>query len=155
MPSITKSLIRVWRGVILLCTLVVSGCDESHTPLPNLRPVFVNLSTHLHPELRTPGGMLRLVEARTQTDALGYGGLLVVRSLTEEAFYAFDLACPNEQDRITAVELRDERVICPVCSSVFEVLLSYGAPIEGPAQRPLRFYQTHYSPTSGLLRITN
>lgn len=140
---------------MLLCALALSACDAAQEPLPNLAPVFVTLSTDLYAELRTPGGMLRLTEARTHSDALGYAGLLVVRSLTEEAFYAYDLACPNELTTPTPVALKDDRAVCPVCHSVFEVLLSHGAPLEGPSKHPLRSYTAHYSPTTRFLRITN
>ncbi|MDO4707774.1 MAG: hypothetical protein Q4A61_05060 [Porphyromonadaceae bacterium] len=155
MPIRPKRLTRVWSSALLLCTLVLSGCDESHAPLPNLAPVSASISLHIHRELLTPGGMVRLTQPIRLTDALGYGGLLVVRSLTEEAFYAYDLACPNELSGVKQVEIVDERAVCPACHSVFDVLLSYGAPVAGPAKRPLRPYQTYYSAGTRELRIMN
>lgn len=144
----------VSRSILLLGTILLYGCKDRHAPLPNLQPVNLELSLYVHKELLTPGGMLTLTEPRTYADRLGYAGLLIVRSLTEEQFYAYDLACSYEFNP-TRLELHNGQAVCPKCQSEFDILLSHGAPTYGPAQRPLRTYRTHYSVGSRLLRITN
>ena len=40
---------------------------------------------------------------RTDNDRFGYAGLLVVRNITDDGLYAFDLCCPHEKDRSIVV----------------------------------------------------
>lgn len=76
----------------------------------------------------------------------GFGGVLVYHGLSStgsnDAYYAFDAACPNEAQSNITVEVDDAHIyaICPKCSSKYELLNGFGNPVSGPSERGLQRY---------------
>lgn len=138
----------------LSLSLVACSGDAVRPTVPSW-PVWLELSLDVRRELLIPGGMVRILRPSLSSDRLGYGGVLVVRSLVEEAFFAYDLACPIEVSTETQLELHDLEVRCPECGSRFDVLSGAGVPTFGPARHPLRRYSTLYLSSTRAVRITN
>lgn len=144
-------------GYIALSMTIGVSCSSNTEPDTPVAPVYMERSlyeTDLQP-LSSPGGMVRVTRPRSSSEQLGYGGLLIVRSLIEEQFYAYDLACPYEAPRHALLELGDLDAYCPSCGSHYEVLYGSGAPSLGISRSPLRRYRVQYLGTSNLLKITN
>lgn len=141
-------------GIMLMA---MSACRSGSQPTTPIAPVSieVNLNAYAYRALLSPGGMVRITQPQTRNEFLGYGGLLLVRSLTETTFYAYDLSCPVENSHDTRIELIDLSVRCPSCGSQFDVLYGSGAPTSGVARVPLRQYRTHYNASLQRLFVTN
>ena len=98
--------------------------------------------------------------AQTRT---GYGGVLLVRGndvFTNESDVplAYDMACPVECRQSVRVQMTEiegkplPMAQCPVCKSVYDVLMGAGRPVAGPALTDnygLRIYQC-YPPANGM-----
>lgn len=142
-----------------ICLLVASVTSCSSTTEPNtpVAPVYILRSLYEADlqALSSPGGMVRLTQPRAIGERLGYGGILLVRSLVEEQFYAYDLACPHEIPNVIQLEISDLDIFCPSCGSHYEVLHGSGAPLSGDARSPLRKYKTQYLSTTNQIRVTN
>lgn len=140
-----------------LCIATGVSCTSSTEPNTPIVPVYIERSlyeTELQP-LSSPGGMVCLIQPRSSGERLGYGGVLIVRSLVEEQFYAYDLACPYEAPKRTLLEIGDLDAYCPSCSSHYEVLYGSGAPTSGTSLSPLKRYRVQYLSISNQIRVTN
>jgi len=88
-------------------------------------------------------------------ERLGFGGLLVVNTATN-GFWAFDLACPNEQspNRNTIVEVDKDgiKAICKKCGTEYDVWHGTGMALEGK-KYGLRSYHISVTGNSGV--VTN
>lgn len=137
--------------------LVTTACVERSEPTTPPAPVYLHLSLQAsaYRPLASPGGMVRITTPTTITERIGYGGVAVVRSLTEMRFYAYDLACPHEARPAIRVEEYDLQLRCPSCGSTFEVVYGSGAPTSGPARAPLRSYVARYDALLHHITITN
>lgn len=72
--------------------------------------------------------------------ATGFGGVLLISGMDPyttqtDAPLAYDLACPVEVKSSIRVEIQGDtfEAVCPVCGSRFDVTMSGGAPVGGPA----------------------
>lgn len=96
-------------------------------------------------QLESPGGYVRIWDARklTASDAVGLGGLLLLHSFDNTAFYAFDLTCPycftqggSKQDKMQRLVIKEDGFTaqCTHCSSEFGSVY-WGSPVAtaGPA----------------------
>lgn len=76
----------------------------------------------------------------TETTFTGYGGVLLIMGMDpfgqgDVIPLAYDLACPVEckPDIRVAVDDSSLEAVCPVCRSHYDVTMSGGAPVSGPA----------------------
>ncbi len=139
-------------GLIVLVLCLALSCKKDKYPVPN---VAVNVSVYLdlpregiNPFIIKPGG--------SYGKYVGVNGI-VIYELSSEEYYAYDLMCTYEHDNaspyfINIVKDGDPNLECPRCHSKFNVI-ARGAVIEGPAQLPLKPYQTYVR--NNVLHITN
>ncbi len=142
-------------GSVML--LSIFACEDNvNFKTPNL-PVYVelNLQQSANRPLMTPGGIVLIDEPRLEGERLGFGGLAVVRDQLETKFYAFDLACPYENNASVLLEIDGFFLKCPECKSEFDVISGFGAPTKLPARTPLRRYHCSYNSRTDQLLITN
>lgn len=98
--------------------------------------------------LLTPGGYVSILQPAIAQSALGYGGLLVIRSTLEDpsssGYYAYDLSCPVENERETRLFVNERlEAECPLCKSTYSILYGGGAPTGGQSQFALTSYRTY------------
>lgn len=137
--------------VFLWICLLGIACSSDDYPVPNVKfsiDVYLDLPQEgINPFIIRPGGQYRVV---------GINGV-VVYELSKTEFYAYDLMCTHDHDGgkryfIEIVEEGEVELECPECGSKFNVVAG-GVASNGPAQLPLRKYQT--SVTGSVLRIWN
>ena len=134
------------KSILIACLLFasLSACDdEIASPIPYAP---VNLVLHLNGEDSRLNGSLSFIEytrPRTETDRLGFGGILVINGLGEGTInlFAYDLACPNEADRNVRIRPQDTglRAICPKCNAVYNIANGWGSPESGSKHRLKRY----------------
>lgn len=150
---------RAYLAVLIIVAMlsVLVGCGHTAEPTTPIAPVHATLYLHApkYRPLLSAGGIVLLTSPQTANERLGYAGLVVVRALSGDEFYVFDLACPYERGAIQRLEVRDLEVRCPKCGSAYEVLHGSGVPISGPSRSPLRRYRAQYDAHSNHLAITN
>lgn len=141
-------------GLIVLVMWMGLACKrDSVDIIPNVRfNAEINLDNPQYlgrnPFIIKPGGVNRYV---------GVNGVVVWESGLDN-FYAFDLMCTHDHDDkgiyfAKIVKEGDIILECPQCHSKFNIASEYGSVTEGPAQWPLKRYQT--SVTGNMLRIWN
>jgi nitrite reductase/ring-hydroxylating ferredoxin subunit len=140
------------RLAILLFALALSGCDHYKSSIPDMTvSLQVNLLSDI--TLRTIGSTLSYTTAISGLQSLGFGGILVVHTY-DDAYCAFDLACPYEVSQTTRVEVQsDLTAVCPVCGSKYRIMDGTGWVINGPSKEKLKMY--HVYPSDNYLYITN
>jgi len=132
--------------LLALVMLGVAGCDKDDNKVPNV-PVNMVIST-TDPEfndLNAVGGWIYLTG--------GSRGIVVYRFSIDE-FMAYDRHCTyNPSDACGLVEVDQSGVIAEdaCCGSKF--ILTDGTVAEGPAEVPLKYYQTSFD--GNLLHIYN
>lgn len=114
------------------------------------------------PENTIPYRKIHFTVSVPSTDLINVGGYayftggvqgVVVYRFDMQTFLAYDRACPHDWDKggrvkmINSVYLYDS-----LCGSMFNIL--DGAPVSGPAETPLRAYQT-YLESEFSLRVFN
>jgi nitrite reductase/ring-hydroxylating ferredoxin subunit len=92
-----------------------------------------------------------------QNERIGLGGLLVVHTPIGE-YYAFDLACPNEQtpNRNTIVEVDKDgmKAVCPKCGTKYDIWDGPGTVISSEGRKHgLKSYRITVTGYSGI--VTN
>ena len=120
--------------ISILCCLSMA-CDENMvSPIPNAP---VNLVLYLNSMDKSLIGSLSYKEyttRRSETDRLGYGGILVINGLGQNLInlLAYDLACPNEVQRDIKIKPDNTglQAICPKCGAIFNIATG-GAPESG------------------------
>jgi nitrite reductase/ring-hydroxylating ferredoxin subunit len=147
---------------ILLICIVFSCKEEIYSTIPTA-PVSYKLNLNLYEaDARLNAGVgtyLCITQKRLETDRLGFGGLLIVNGIGEEAvnIYAYDLACPNEASRNALVvpenisEAGSPTAItakCPKCGAVFNIIDGYGTPQSG-SKYYLRAYRVMKTMNNG------
>jgi len=141
-------------GFLFLVSWLVLSCNKDSVDIiPNVRfNAEINLDNPQYmgknPFIIKPGGVNRYI---------GVDGV-VVFELSPTDYYAFDLMCTHHHDNqgIYFVEIVDDGDInleCPQCHSKFNIASEYGSVTNGPAQWPLKRYQT--SVNGNILRIWN
>ncbi|MBD5201224.1 MAG: hypothetical protein HDS70_05765 [Bacteroidales bacterium] len=91
--------------------------------------------------------------AYTATSYTGFGGVLLIGGMdpysgNTNVPLAYDLACPVEVKPDVRVRIDPEtfNAVCPVCGSVYDVTMSAGAPLSGPAAAPnMKYRLQNYS----------
>jgi len=149
-----------------LIFIAFSCKDEIYSTIPNA-PVSYKLNLNfLDAQLNAGVGAYSVItKPRLATDRLGYGGLLIVNGIGEDPtvnLYAYDLACPNENDR-TLIEPQNTSqsgiptaitAKCPKCGAVYNIIDGYGTPQSG-SKYYLRSYRVMKTGNSGEYVVTN
>ena len=129
-----------------LCVFLSACTKEYANPIPSLR-VFIEVDLSYRDKelvgynshkIFTPQNTIRGKEYT------GYAGVLVTRTIFGD-YKAFDLACPHEVRKNSAVAIDDDyNAVCKDCGSKYEVILNYGSGmcLSGPSKYPLRYYRT-------------
>ena len=141
-----RSLHRVVLGglsAFLLAACV--GVEAVESPVPayyvhyscNISTINAALEQNDLPNLDSQPGVVLVNRYQNVSDNIGVCGLLLYHAATEDAFYAYDLACPYCYHRGTAtpIGMKDPFIArCPSCESEFGAI-QYGspAPTAGPA----------------------
>ncbi len=137
----------------VLFLLILSACKKDEELLP---PAYVDFQIYVNQaqfsDLHAIGNSMILKEEDVIGRNYAKHGVIVYR-FSEDEFKAFDARCtyePKEQHRL---EITDDYVVarCTDCGSEF--ILVYGAPSKGPANMPLREYNTYFS--GSILRVFN
>lgn len=133
----------------LACNL--TNCDEVDSErIPAYRVQIALNSPGLWDTFGVGGyGMYRefIVETRTpsnfpftETTFTGYGGVLLIMAMDpfgggDMLPLAYDLSCPVECKPYIRVYVDQNSLeaVCPVCGSHYDILMSGGAPLAGPA----------------------
>jgi len=132
--------------LLALLMLVGTGCKKNEDTVPNVEVNMVISTTD--PEfndLNAVGGWIYLLG--------GSRGIVVYRPSLDE-FMAYDRHCPYmPSEACGIVEVDQSGVIAedPCCGSKF--ILTDGTVAEGPAEVPLKYYQTSFD--GNLLHIYN
>ena len=154
------------KSKILLVFMFVAftfSCDKSvFNPIPN---ATVLLYLHLDTDAYDMG--LRAVNsaktypnpnhAFNSIERTGYGGILVFHGQENgaEAFFAYDMACPNEASPTVKVVVENTLFArCPKCKSKYEIWSGIGNPVEGPSKYSLKRY-TNVSINGNTVTIYN
>ncbi len=127
--------IRLFFIFCFLILLNIQCKDEENDYFPR---VEVDLQIHIQPELATLG----ILESKV-FDGYGYGGVIIFKR-DENEYYAYDRACTYDVPKVCKLEIEsssDLTLTCPCCSSEF--ILTNGDISEGPANRPLKRYNTY------------
>lgn len=154
------------------CALMLSGCEEGVTqsPVPankvtyscNITTINAAMGQEDVPNLDSQPGYVLINQYLNVSDIIGVAGLLLYHSAFEEAYYAFDLACPycwQSSKKPVQIGMKDMFTAqCPDCESEFGAV-QYGspAPTAGPANKEnliLRQYRAHLSGYNTLV-VTN
>jgi 3-phenylpropionate/trans-cinnamate dioxygenase ferredoxin subunit len=81
------------------------------------------------------------VAGRAELDAVVVEGLeIAVARLDDGSWAAFDNVCTHEECPLAEGDLDGDRIICYCHSSAFDVRT--GEVLDGPAEEPLRVYET-------------
>ncbi|MDR0769383.1 MAG: hypothetical protein LBE71_05725 [Dysgonamonadaceae bacterium] len=145
---------------ILFLFIALSCKDGFYSTIPNAQ-VSYKLNLNIYPDdmqlnAGGTGVYLQITKKRLETDRLGYGGLLIVNGIGEDAvnIYAYDLACPNEVSRSALIvpENSSETGIptaftakCPKCGAVYNITDGFGTPLSG---------STYYLRTYRVIKIS-
>lgn len=134
---------------VCFCLTVVSCGDEAPRQTVPFASVYFRVDPRGYdPELRTPHSYKIFTERerRLPSDRFGYGGVLVVSDATG-VLHAFDLCCPNEDNRKIVVDPEygehggySGTVKCASCGSVFVTMFGLGSVDSGPSDEPLQRY---------------
>lgn len=150
-----RRLATVWKaaaGIAAVClTGVLTACEHvSDERVPNMA-VSINLADpglwntygvagtghwrYFIKALRQPSGF-----AYTERSATGFGGVLLIGGMdpfqgVSDVPLAYDLSCPVECSPSVRVAIDPSTLeaVCPDCGSHYDVLMSGGAPVSGPA----------------------
>ena len=124
----------------------LSACkpDLSDDPIPlvSFPPFVVNINLPQYQGLRTKGYV--------EINDIGLRGVIVYR-VNSTTYITYERNCsyhPNEACATVNVDISSLFMTDPCCNSTFD--LATGFPTGGPAWRPLRKYETHFSGSSSL-----
>lgn len=136
--------------LLFIASLLYAACDEALTesPVParkvtyncNITTINAAMGQADVPNLDSQPGFVLINEYRNVSEIIGVAGLLLYHSAFEEAFYAYDLACPycwQKESKPVQIGMKDMFTAqCNVCQSEFGAV-QYGspAPSAGPANK--------------------
>lgn len=145
------------RYQLLALCLVSLSCGKGSEPATPVAPVSMELylGSSQYEALRSPGGVLRILEPQRAGDRTGLAGLVVVQAPSGEEYFVYDLACPVEYPRLSRVELEGVEAYCPECKSRYELLSGTARPLSGRASHPLRSYKARYDRQRESLLLSN
>lgn len=143
---------KYWLSFLFLAVSIVFGsCDDVDTNrIPAYKVQIALNSPGLWDTYGVGGyGMYREFIAATRTPSnfaftettfTGYGGVLLIMGMDpfgegDIIPLAYDLSCPVEckPDTRVFVDANSLEAVCPVCGSHYNVLMSGGSPVSGPA----------------------
>lgn len=132
------------RLKILPIVILLVSCKRTDT-FPYY-PVFLEFNiTVIAPELKASGGYKEFTAPLNYSQRVGLGGILVFHNI-EDKFFAFDMACPNEQKTNIKVHCNTMGIaVCDSCGSQFLVSDGLGFVLKGQAKIPLQKYNVYYS----------
>ena len=143
--------------LLLIPLFWVTACveEESHFSLPYARVHFQIDINGIDSDL-APFGYKTFLKGRTYGEFVGYGGLLIFRTVEDEIF-AYDLSCPYEKDPTVHVNPQENgEAVCPKCGSTYIMMYGLGTPDKGPADKSLQKYPVRrHSQTGGMFLISN
>ena len=135
-------------SALAVCALV--SCDDGVTesPIPSRKVSYsCNISTINaamkqtdQPNLDSQPGYVLIDQYLNVNEIIGVAGLLIYHSAFEDAFFAYDLACPycwQSTSKAVQIMMKDMfTASCPDCNSEFGAV-QYGspAPTAGPANK--------------------
>ena len=91
-------------------------------------------------------------EGRPYLGAAAVGGReIALARLDDGSWAAFDDTCTHEECPLSEGDLEGERIVCYCHSSTFDVRT--GAVLEGPAEEPIRVYETRVEDGDLLVRV--
>jgi len=131
--------------LILVFISVAFSCEkELYTTIPNFEVnIEIWLSTK-DSELNTNLAYKCITQPRSALEKIGFGGVLIINGMGENLInlYAYDLACPVEEqrnvrvvpDNISSSSSTVQTAItatCPKCGAVFNIATGNGSPKSG------------------------
>ena len=129
---------------ILPVVILLVSCKRTDT-FPYCPVFFVFNITAIAPELKAFGGYKEFTAPLNYSQRVGLGGVLVFHSM-EDKYFAFDMACPNEQKANIKVHYNTMGIaVCDSCGSQFLVSDGLGFVLKGQAKNPLHKYSVYYS----------
>lgn len=149
---ITKEAAGIRLLLLFIALCCSNSCDRSDESIVPSYPVFIELRTdNTASALVSPGGYMIFTKISNEAKAIGYGGVLIIRGVTEQnEIYAYDLTCPVENKQSVKLTIQDGiKLHCSKCGSEFGNIL-YGNPVASAGQameqkRTLRRYAAYYS----------
>lgn len=145
--------------------LVACVEEESKFTLPYSKVYFQIDINGIDSDL-TPFGYKAFTKPRVIGEQVGYGGLLIFRTVQDEIF-AYDLSCPYEKERTVTVHPESNgQAVCKTCGSSFVIMYGrveagvimqgLGTPLKGPATSHLQSYPVRALPhRNGVFVISN
>lgn len=139
----------------LLPLLVVFIACNRANPIPDY-PVYLRFNITVDaPQLAAFGGFKEFTSPRNATEKLGFAGVLVYHSI-EDRFYAFDMACPYENNTDTQIHCNNLGIaVCDSCQSSFYIADGNGFVQSGVAKHSLKKYTVYYDMSIGNIIVTN
>jgi nitrite reductase/ring-hydroxylating ferredoxin subunit len=125
--------------MLVLSVVLLTGCTSDEEVIPSVS--FSGKINLLDP---TYADDSFIVKYDANHQRLGIAGIAIYR-LSAIEYYAFDLMCPYEQSVQTLVEINPDNsaiCTCPDCGSEFLIVNSSASIVKGPAQWPLKKYET-------------
>lgn len=127
-----------------LLSIIGSSCGKGTEPSTPVFPVSlsIQLDEQAYRPLLEPASILIKTSPSRASERLGYGGLVLVHSLTQGTYYAYDASCPYENRSDIHLQASEALELhCPSCGSRFEALGGTGVALAGPSRSPLRKYR--------------
>ncbi len=120
------------------------GCDKEEEHYIPWVEVKLSIDLGINNGLKVPAYSMKVSEA-------GFSGVLVLCGYydnyapAQSEYYAYDATCTYEVSRDCSLEIEENSLyaICPCCGSKY--YLMGGIPVEGPAPKSLKRYNTRLS----------
>ncbi|MDR2390025.1 MAG: (2Fe-2S)-binding protein [Tannerellaceae bacterium] len=149
------------RLLFCLIAFAINSCDKTAISSIPYSLVYLELDLTFEDKDLVPSLAYKIYTPQNINQSIektGFGGVLVyhgVNGTGADAYYAFDLACPLEADRLVRVEVDDEHLhaVCPKCQSTYDLIFGLGNPVSGPSREQLKPYPVVVS--GNTLRIRN
>ncbi len=135
---------------IVFFLLFVFSFIECKTPENKIPYVYVDFTINLdNPEFYELNAIGNYVYVSG-----GVSGIVIYRD-SRDVFFAYERACPYDPECGRVVVNADNyRLVDSCCGSEFSMTMD-GAVVKGPAELPLRKYQTYYFESTNQLRVTS
>lgn len=148
-----------YRKLFILVSFVTlsASCSEE-APLYTIPWAPVNYKVDLNGldfELSNPLAYKVVTEKRSESDRIGYAGLLIVADLSGSTVFAYDLSCPVEDSKNILVEPQnDGKARCHTCGTMFVTMYGLGNAESGPSKESLQRYTVKQT-QPGLFHVVN
>jgi hypothetical protein len=146
-----KKYLKYSNLAIFSTSIILLFCFFScNTPKDNIpyEPVdiTINLNNVEYADIKSIGGHVMIYG--------GYKGIVIYK-VNRDEYTAFERACPYDPFYCRVdYDSIEENLLDTCCGSRFSLIFE-GSIINGPAELPLRQYQTYYNSNLSMLRITN